>query len=78
MIIQNISLEPYQIKLKQPFRTASGIHEIREGLIISIETDGHKGFGEAAPMPGFSPDMLFECRNLIEGFIFALKNPRLY
>lgn len=74
MIIQNIRLDPYQIKFKQPFQTASGIHEIREGLIISIETDEHKGFGEAAPLPGFSPDLIFECRNQIEGFIFALKN----
>ena len=74
MIIRNISLHPYQIGFKQPFRTASGIHEIREGLILSIETDGHKGYGEVAPLPGFSPDLLFECRNQIEGFIFALKN----
>ena len=56
---------------------ANGTFYQREGIIIAIEGEGYTGYGETAPLPGFSSEQLFECRNQIEGFIFAVKDDQI-
>lgn len=55
MIIQEFSFYPFSIKLKTPFKNASFIIDSRNGFIIKIADENNfVGFGEVAPLPGFS------------------------
>lgn len=58
-------LIPYQLPLKRPLHLAGGITlETREGLLLHDPDGG--GWGEAAPLPGFSPESLEEVRAAAE------------
>jgi O-succinylbenzoic acid--CoA ligase len=48
-------LHPYKIKLRTPLRTSSGtILERRGWFLAVVDGRGHRGLGEAAPLPGWS------------------------
>jgi O-succinylbenzoate synthase len=47
----------YALPFRGPVRTAHGLWSVREGVIVRLESpDGRIGWGEAAPVPGFSPE----------------------
>ena len=48
------TLRPYRVPLKHPLTTSYGTRTVREGLLLGVEEDGLVGWGEAAPMPGWS------------------------
>lgn len=49
----------YKNPFKQPFKTAHGLWEIREGIIINLEDkDGKIGCSEIAPLPWFGTETL--------------------
>lgn len=54
----NISIFRYKLDLKTPFRIAHGTYAFRENVFVTLERDGHFGFGEAAVVPyyGVSPE----------------------
>ena len=72
MIITSIKFSPYRIPFKNPFKTASGEYSVREGIIIEIHYGKFHGFGESAPLTGFSHETLIESRNCLEGFALAI------
>jgi len=56
----------YAIPLKAPVKLAKTLMNKREGLILQITNeDGLFGFGEIAPLPGFSPESLSEAESEI-------------
>lgn len=56
----------YRRRLGGPLPVATGVMSERSGVIIRIMTDnGMIGYGEAAPLPGFSPETLDETVDII-------------
>jgi len=53
-----LTVAPYRLTLRQPLRTAVGPITDRQGLVVQVRTPQGRGWGEAAPLPGFSPDTL--------------------
>ena len=52
-----VQVRRYSLAFRGPVRTAHGVWETREGVFIRIEgVDGAVGYGEAAPVPGFSDE----------------------
>ena len=52
-------MQLYAVPLRRPLRTARGYVARREGLLLRLtDTDGAHGIGEAAPLPGWSPESL--------------------
>lgn len=53
----------YRLPLVRPLVMPSGTHTERRGLLIRLTAaDGAEGWGEAAPLPGYSPDTLGDVR----------------
>ena len=49
----------YRLPLVAPLVLPSGTHTEREGILLRLRAaDGTEGWGEAAPLPGYSPDTL--------------------
>jgi L-alanine-DL-glutamate epimerase-like enolase superfamily enzyme len=47
-------IQPYRLPFRRPFVTAFGTFHHRSGWILCIrDAQGHQGYGEAAPLPGF-------------------------
>jgi o-succinylbenzoate synthase len=66
MIIKNVKIWQYSIPLRTPLITAQGTIAKRQGLIVRAETDdGHVGYGEIAPLEGFSRENLDEARRAV-------------
>ena len=54
MIITRIDAEPYGLRFSRPLATARGRFTHRRGWLLTIADDrGRRGFGDAAPWPGF-------------------------
>jgi L-Ala-D/L-Glu epimerase len=61
MIIRNVKVWQYSIPLRTPLITAPGTIANRRGLIVRAETDdGLIGYGEIAPLDGFSRESFEE------------------
>ena len=59
MIPSRIELYRYGIRFKEPVTLKGATLHRREGALIRlIAVDGSEGWGEAAPLPGFSPESL--------------------
>lgn len=61
------SLHPFAVPLVAPLRLASREYHERQGVLLRVEKGGVVGWGEAAPLPGFSPDTFDEARHALEG-----------
>ena len=49
----------YRLPLVEPLALPSGTHTERRGVLLRLTADdGAEGWGEAAPLPGYSPDTL--------------------
>jgi len=73
LIISSINFSAYRIPFIQPLTTAKGEISFREGIIIELKSGIYSGYGETAPLPGFSKEILIEARNCLEGFSLAIK-----
>ena len=49
-----IGVEPFSLRLASPLDTAAGRIEARSGFVVRVESDGHRGIGEATPLPGWT------------------------
>ena len=65
-------LHDYRLALASPLVTAHGVVDHREGLLFSISDGANVGWGEAAPMPGWSRESLDDCK-----IVLASVAPRL-
>ena len=45
---------PFALDLTAPFATAHGAIRRRRGWLVGVEHDGHRGVGEATPLPGWT------------------------
>ena len=59
-------LHDYRLALASPLVTAHGVVDHREGLLFSISDGANVGWGEAAPMPGWSRESLSDCKTTLE------------
>jgi o-succinylbenzoate synthase len=65
-VIRAARLLQHVRKLRAPAQSAAGTWTERVGLTLLLEDDaGLVGFGEAAPLPGFSPDDLRTARSAL-------------
>ena len=63
-----IQVRRYSLPFRGPVRTAHGVWGVREGVFVRIEgADGSVGFGEAAPVPGFSAESVDEIEAAARG-----------
>jgi len=46
--------DPFSLALSSPLDTAAGRIDAREGFLIRVDRDGHRGVGEATPLPGWT------------------------
>jgi O-succinylbenzoate synthase len=70
-VFHRLSCKTYRLPLATPLRTARGLWETRDGLLVRLEDElGRVGYGEAAPVPWFGTETLAEaeasCRALGE------------
>lgn len=61
----NASLHEFALPLADPLETAAGTVRRREGLLFVVSAGGHRGVGEATPLPGWT-ESLEECRAGLE------------
>lgn len=55
MKIVSMQLQPYALPFERTLQTARGPHSFRYGwLLVVTEASGRRGFGDAAPWPGFA------------------------
>lgn len=57
-------VEPFSLPLADPFATATGTVERREGFVVRLEIDGVEGVGEATPLPGWT-ESVADCREAL-------------
>ena len=72
MIISHFQVIPYSIPFLKPLQTAGEIYSHREGFWLKIQSGKFTGFGEAAPLSGFSRETLREVHYALEGFHQAI------
>jgi len=72
--IIKIESHPYELKFKQPFKTAKAYYDYRNGTIIKIFIDNLIGLGEVAPLTGFHQESLLECYYNLEAINQAVNN----
>lgn len=61
-----VELRDYRLGLVSPLVTAHRVVNHREGVLFSISDGTHVGWGEAAPMPGWSRESLSDCKMTLE------------
>jgi o-succinylbenzoate synthase len=70
----NVSVFRYEI----PYTSTSGSVSLREGYILRMQdSNGAEGFGEIAPLPGFSKEAMDECLTQIKEAIEAGEDAEL-
>ena len=71
MKIERASLYLIKMNLRHPFRTSFGETNERDMLLISLESEGIKGWGEcvAEPGPWYSGETINSCQYTISEFI---------
>ena len=59
MTIKTVRFYKYSLSLRQPLKLKENLLSVREGLLISLSDPyGNIGWGEIAPLPGFSRETL--------------------
>lgn len=61
-----MKLYAYTLPLATPLRFAGHALTERHGLLIKLEQDGRIGWGDCAPLPGFSQDTLEQCADALK------------
>ncbi len=75
LVIQSIHCYPFLLPLAQPVTGRGQEHICREGLVVHIISDrGCMGFGEIAPLPGVSSELLKKAVHQAETLARELKN----
>ena len=73
----NLSLRRYRLPLTTPLTLKGTEHTEREGVLVRLDDDEHTGWGDVAPLPGFSTetlaDALADVRRATE--VFAGRTP---
>jgi len=70
--INQFVVTPYSIPFIKPLQTARHTYSHREGVRIKLTWENCSGYGEAAPLIGFSTETLNEVNYALEGFHQAI------
>jgi o-succinylbenzoate synthase len=70
--IREFIVTPYSIPFVKPLQTSSNTYSHREGVWLNLKWENISGWGEAAPLPGFSNEYLQEVHYVLEGFHQAI------
>ena len=73
MKISHFQVIPYSIPFVKPLQTAGETYTHREGIWLKLQSEKFTGFGEAAPLSGFSRETLKEVHYALEGFHQAIE-----
>ena len=61
---------PYRLPLVEPVVWGGRHHSTRDGLLLRLtDAEGREGWGDAAPLPGFSPETLPEAREALDSVL---------
>jgi len=67
------TLHPYRLPLTAPIVLAGRTHAHRDGVLLRVEhADGAVGWGDAAPLPGFSRESLADAHAALTGAARAI------
>jgi o-succinylbenzoate synthase len=73
-MIVGVHLLQYELPFRSPLRAGDGVHESRSGLLLGLVDDsGITGWGEAAPLPGWSGDMFPQVEAALRGLAATIK-----
>ena len=72
MKISQFTVSPYSIPFVKPLQTAGDTYFQREGVWLNLKWGILSGWGEAAPLTGFSEEVLKEVHYTLEGFHQAI------
>lgn len=77
LTLESLNLSRHNLRLAEPLRTAVGTFELRETMIIRAvlrTSDGHRheGFGEAAPLSGWTRETLTGIQRLARAIEFPV------
>ncbi|HRE80513.1 MAG TPA: o-succinylbenzoate synthase [Opitutaceae bacterium] len=62
-----LAFRAYSLPLLKPLRTAHGLMPTKQGVIVQLQTgEGVRGYGEAAPLPGFNRESAEDCLALLQ------------
>ncbi|AGN02920.1 chloromuconate cycloisomerase [Salinarchaeum sp. Harcht-Bsk1] len=50
----DLDLQPFELDLVEPLRTADRTIESRRGFLVRVRTEDRRGLGEATPLPGWT------------------------
>jgi len=70
--IDQFDVTPFSIPFIKPLQTAGKTYSNREGVWIQLKNEDYTGFGEAAPLDGFSRENIKEVHYALEGFHQAI------
>jgi L-alanine-DL-glutamate epimerase-like enolase superfamily enzyme len=56
-----LELRPYRLRLREPFHSALGVVDHRDGFVVLLREDGLTGRGEACIVPELGTESLEEC-----------------
>ena len=77
MKISQFKVIPFAIPFVNPLQTSNVTYVQRDGVWIKMKWKNFSGFGEAAPLPGFSNENLNEVNYALEGFYQAIRNEEM-
>lgn len=73
MVIAAFDLVPYALPLTEPVTWGGTAYAERRGVLVRVEdASGAVGWGDVAPLPGFSAESLGEARRALEALAAAL------
>ncbi|MFK0571660.1 o-succinylbenzoate synthase [Endozoicomonas sp.] len=68
----------YRLPLKHPLLLKQSSLDQRAGLILTLSAGGRFGYGEIAPLPGFSRESLEESEVQLQSFVHAVNEGRFH
>ena len=73
MTVADAALVPYRLPLAEPVVWDGEPHDVRDGVLLRLDdAEGRVGWGDAAPLPGFSRESLIEVRGALDPVAAAL------
>ena len=78
MIIKQLDLLPYELKLKNKFKNSKNIYFKKNGFVIKIVTDNYLGLGDVSYLQGFSKETLQEINWGFQSFKQSIGNNENY
>ena len=70
--ISQFTVTPYSIPFVKPLQTSGNNYTHRDGVWLNLKWKNYSGWGEAAPLTGFSEEVLKEVHYSLEGFHQAI------